>query len=69
MAWVSLDDEDAWEDDFQTPHMPVHCVVWWDGGAHGEPAAGRVEASREAVATCWQPCYDQVDIGDEVRYT
>ena len=31
MARASLDDEDAWEDDFQTPHMPVHHVVWQEG--------------------------------------
>ena len=28
MARASLDDEDAWEDDFQTPHMPVCHIVW-----------------------------------------
>ena len=28
MAWASLDDEDAWEDGFQTPHRPVCCIVW-----------------------------------------
>ena len=27
MAGASLDDEDAWEDDFQTLHTPVCCVV------------------------------------------
>ena len=45
MARVSLDDEDAWEDDFQTPHMPVCHVVWQDGGGHREPATERMEAS------------------------
>ena len=28
MARASLDDEDAWEDDFQTLHTLVHCIVW-----------------------------------------
>ena len=62
MARASLNDEVAWEDDFQTPHMPVRCVVWWDGGSHGEPAAERMEASRGSPS--WQPYY-QVDIGEE----
>ena len=46
MAWASLDDEDAWDDDFQTPHTPVHCIVWREDGSHGEPVNGRMEASR-----------------------
>ena len=58
MARASLDDEDAWEDDFQTPHTPVCRVVWREG----EPAAGRMEASRGSPG--WHPCY-QVDIGEE----
>ena len=62
MAQASLDDEDAWKDDFQTPHTLVHCVVQWDGGGHRELATGRTEASRGSPS--WQPCY-QVDIGEE----
>ena len=62
MAWASLDDEDAWEDDFQTLHTPVCHIVQWDGGGHGEPATGVVEASSGSPS--WQPCY-QVDIGEE----
>ena len=62
MAQASLDDEDAWEDDFQTPHSPVHHIVRWEGGGCREPAAGRMEASRGSPS--WQPCY-QVDIGEE----
>ena len=58
MAQASLDDEDTWEDDLQTPHMPVHCIVQWDA----EPATGRIEASRGSPS--WHPCY-QVDIGEE----
>ena len=62
MAQASLDDEDMWEDDFQTLHMPVCHVVWWDGGGHGEPATERMEASRGSPN--WQQYY-QVDIGEE----
>ena len=62
MAWASLDDEDMWEDDFQTPHTPVHHIVQWDGGSHGEPAAERMDASRGSPS--WQ-LYYQVDIGEE----
>ena len=35
IARASLDDEDTWEDDFQTPQMPVCPVVQWEG----EPTA------------------------------
>ena len=62
MAQASLNDEDVWEDDFQTPHMPVHHIVQWDGGSHGEPAAERMEASRESPGL---QLYYQVDIGEE----
>ena len=62
MAQASLDDEDTWEDDFQTPHMPVRHVVWQDGGGHAELAAERMEASRGSPG--WQQCY-HVDIGEE----
>ena len=58
MARASLDDEDAWEDDFQTPHMPVHCVVQQEV----EMAAGQMEAS--GASPSWHPNY-QVDIGEE----
>ena len=66
MAWTSLDDEDTWEDDFQTLHTPVHCVVQWDGGGCGEPAAERMEASRGSPS--WQTYY-QVDVGEEEAET
>ena len=46
MAWASLDDEDTWEDDFQTPHMTVHCIVWGEDSSHGEPFNGRMDTSR-----------------------
>ena len=60
--WTSLDDEDAMEDDFQTPHTPVHHVVWREDGSCGEPVDGRMEASRGCPG--WQPGY-QIDIGEE----
>ena len=63
MARASLDDEDAWEDDFQTLHMPVCYIVWWDGGGCGEPATERMEAPRRSPG--W-PHY-QVDIGEEEK--
>ena len=62
MAQASLDDEDAWEDNFQTPHMPVHHVVQGEDGSHGELVDRRMEASRGSPG--WQPGY-QVDIGEE----
>ena len=62
MARASLNDEDAWEDDFQTLHTPVRHVVQQDGGSCGEPATERMEASRGSPS--WQPYY-QVDIGEE----
>ena len=45
MARTSLDDKEAWEDDFQTSHSPVCHIVRWNGGSHGEPATERMEAS------------------------
>ena len=62
MAQASLDDEDTWDGDFQTPHTPVHHVVWREDGSHREPVDGRMEASRRSPG--WQPGY-QVDIGEE----
>ena len=50
MAQASLNDEDAWDDDFQAPHTPVHHIVWREDGSHGEPVDGRMEASRRSLA-------------------
>ena len=44
MAWASLEDDEVGEDDFQTQHTPVHCMVRRDGGGCGEPAMERMEA-------------------------
>ena len=59
MARASLDDEDAWNDNFQTPHTPVHRVVWRGDGSHGEPVNGSLKGSPG-----WRPGY-QIDIGEE----
>ena len=48
MTQASLDDEDTWEDDFQTPHMPVRRIVWGEDGSRGELVGGRMEASRRS---------------------
>ena len=61
-AQASLDDDNAWDDDFQTPHTPVHCVVWREDDGHGELVDGRMESSRGRPG--WQTGY-QVDIGEE----
>ena len=66
MAQASLNDQDAWEDDSQTLHMPVHCIVRRDGGGHGELATERIEASRGSPS--WQPYY-QMDVGEEEAET
>ena len=46
MARASLDDEDAWDDDFQTPHTPIRRIVQREDNSHGEPVNGGMEASR-----------------------
>ena len=43
---ASLDEDDMWEDDFQTPHTPVRRIVWRENNGHGDPAEGRPESSR-----------------------
>ena len=62
MARASLDDDDAWDDDFQTPHTPVHHIVWREDDGHGEPVDGRMESLRGSPG--WWTGY-QVDIGEE----
>ena len=61
-AKASLDEDDAWEDDFQTPHTPVHRVVWREDNGHIDLAKGRPESSRGRPG--WWTEY-QVDIGEE----
>ena len=62
MARASLNDEEVWEDNFQTPHSQAHHIVRWNGDGHGEPAAERMEASRGSPG--WQSIF-QVDIAEE----
>ena len=62
MARASLDDEDAWNDHFQTPHTPVRCVVQREDAGCREPVDGKMKSSRGS--TGWQTGY-QVDIGEE----
>ena len=62
MARASLDDDDTWDDDFQAPHTPVHCVVWRGDDGCREPIDGRMESLRGSPG--WQTGY-QVDIGEE----
>ena len=66
MAWASLDDDDAWDDDFQTPHTPVHHIVWREDDSCKEPTDGRMESSMGSPG--WQTGY-QVDIGEEEEAT
>ena len=62
MAQVSLNDDDAWNDDFQTPNTPVHCIVWREDNGCGGLVNGRMESLRGSPG--WQTGY-QVDIGVE----
>ena len=62
VAQASLDDDKDWEEDFQTPHTPVHCMVRQEEGGQGEPAAEQMEASGGSLAW-WVMA--SVDIGKE----
>ena len=46
MAWASLNDDDTWDDDFQTLHTPDCHVVWREDDNHGELVDGGTESSR-----------------------
>ena len=61
MARASLDQDEALEDDFQTQHTPVHCVMWWEDNGHQSPAKGRLECSGESPG---QQTGYHVDIGE-----
>ena len=62
VAQASLDDDEDWEEDFQTPHPPIHCVVRQEEGSQGEPTIEQMEASRGSLAW-WLVA--RVDIGEE----
>ena len=62
MAWASLNKDNVWEDDFQTPHTPVCCIMRWEDDSRRCPAKGRPESSRGSPG---QRTGYQVDIGEE----
>ena len=62
MARASLNDEDAWDDGFQTPNTPIHYMIRREDDGHGEPVDGGMEALRGSPG--WQMSY-QVDVGEE----
>ena len=61
-AQASLNEDEALEDDFQTLHTPVCCVMWWEDDGHRCSAEGRQESSRGSPG---QRTAYQVDIGEE----
>ena len=62
MARASLNEDDASEDDFQTPHTPVHHILEREDDGHECPAEGRPESSRGSPG---QQTEYQVDIGEK----
>ena len=61
-ARASLDQDKAQEDDFQTQHTPVRCVMQWEDDSHQSSAAGRLEHSGGSPGQ-WTGY--QIDIGEE----
>ena len=61
-AQASLNEDEAWEDDFQTPHTPVHHVMQQEDDSCRCSAEGRLESSRGSPGQ-WTEY--QVDIGEE----
>ena len=62
MAWASLDQDEALEDDFQTQHTLVHCIMQWEDDGCQCSVGGRLESSRGSPGK--QTEY-RVDIGEE----
>ena len=62
MARASLNQDEAQEDDFQTQHMPVHHMMWWENDSHRSSAEGRLELSGGSPG---QQTGYQIDIGEE----
>ena len=62
MAQASLDQDEAQQDDFQTQHMPIHRMMWWEDDSHQSSAAGRLEHSGGSPGQ-WTGY--QIDIGEE----
>ena len=62
MAWASLDEDEALEDDFQTLYTPVCRVMWREDDGCQCSAEGRPESSRGSPG---QWIEYQVDFGEE----
>ena len=62
MAQASFDQDEAQEDDFQTQHMPFHCVMWREDDGCRSSAEGRLQHSRGSPGQ-WTGY--QIDIGKE----
>ena len=45
VAQALLDDDEDKEEDFQTPHIPMHHIIRQEEGGQGKPAAEQMEAS------------------------
>ena len=61
-ARASLDQDEALEDDFQTQHMPVCCIMQREDDSHRSSAEGRLEHSGGSPGQ-WTEY--QIDIGEE----
>ena len=61
-AQASLDQDEAQEDDFQTQHMPVCCLMRQEDDGHQSSAEGRLEHSGGNPGQ-WTGY--QIDIGEE----
>ena len=57
-AWASLNQDEALEDDFQTQHMPVHRIKWWEDNGHRSSAEARLECSRGSLGQQTGYCGD-----------
>ena len=62
MAQASLDQDEALEDDFQTQHMPVCHIMWWEDNGRRSSAEESLEYSRGSPGQ-WTEY--QIDIGEE----
>ena len=62
LAQASLNQDEALEDDFQTQHMLVHRIMWWEDNSCQSSAEGRLECSGGSPR---QRTGYRVDIGEE----
>ena len=61
-ARASFDQDEALEDDFQTQHTPVHCIMQWEDNSRRSLAKGRLEYSGGSLGQ-WTEY--QIDIGEK----